>query len=270
MNNKTKKITITLFTAMTLFSCSGQTNQQNLNANHIMERMNNETYNVFEDYMPEKQFNIEQFRAKSKRKGYNREHDFVDADGIKVHQWMSVIVPGRKIYGFWEVKPDQYWETRKCPHSIYRFHSEYDVNGVLTKTHTSFYGNKFGIIRNYDSSGNVVSEEDLEVSYPFSIDNLIDKMKAEYDIDILDKQLVFIIDRRRSYMVDRRWGYYEVFIRDLTRTKPQMVKAYLIEGDTGNTVFVGEADARSVPSLKTYSIQYEYQKYLRSLKQADE
>ena len=255
------KIIFLLLTA-SVGSCSGQTNQQNLNANHIMERMNNETYHVFKDYVPERQFNIEQFRAKSKRKGYNREYNFVDADGIKVHQWMSVVVPRRKIYGFWEVKPHKYWETRTCPHSVYRLHSEYDVNGRLIKTHATFYRNNFGIIRNYDSSGNVVSEEDLDVSYPFSTENLIDKMKADYDIDIFDKQLVFIIKRR--------WDYYEVFINDLTRTKPQMVIGYLIEGSTGNTVFISEAEARRVPSLKTYSIKHEYQEYLRSLKQADE
>ena len=225
-----KKTFINIFALLLLItvSCNSQNSK---NENKIidiqiitekeMEQDKRKTHNVFENYNPIKQFNIKGFNAKNKRGEYN----FVD-DGMEVLQMKNVEYPSGKVNG--------YYEYRKYPNSAYEFFSEYDVNGFLLHTIVTFHSIEFGIVKHYDSSGNIVKEENLDIPYKFSIDDLIDKMKAEYDVNITDSRICVSVDRG----IEEKYNsnpLYDVYINADPTGRQQI--CYVIDGLTGETLF---------------------------------
>jgi hypothetical protein len=60
---------------------------------------------------------------------------------------------------------------------------------------TEFYDIHVGIWESYDETGQLIKKIDYDKPYKFSIEDLIKKMKNEYDIDLLDVKHAISISR---------------------------------------------------------------------------
>jgi hypothetical protein len=235
-----KKV-ITILSAATLFSCSGQTNQNNtmkflFKKKSIIDAVmqqdeeflsknlssNKETYNVFKDYSPVKQFDVKTFNAKNLYGTYR----FTDEDGMEVEQTVDEEFPSGKVKG--------YYEYRRFPLSAYRFYSEYNANGSLIQTVTVFFGIECGFAISYNTSGKIIKKENLDVPFKFSIENLIAKMKDEYDLDVVDISICADIDRG-VYRKYKNKPLYGVYLHGIPPTG--QLFCYVIDGDTGETLY---------------------------------
>jgi len=179
-------------------------------------------HNNLKNYIPIKELNIKEFNVK--RNGNN--YHFVDDNGMEVVQIVNTEFPSGKVTG--------YIEKRKFPNSAYMLYCEYNVNGALVKTLISFHGMEAGFMCFYDVSGEIIKKEDLDILYKFSIDNLIDKMRMEYDIDIVDTKICINVSRG-VYKKYNNNPLYCVYINgDII--SGQFI-CYVIDGDTGETLF---------------------------------
>ena len=187
-----------------------------------MENNKEDMHDNLKNYIPVKELNIKEFNAKSKRGKRN----FVDG-GMEVEQWVDDEFPSGKVIG--------YIENRKYPNSAYKFYSEYDENGKLVKTSISFYGMITGFVCVYNTVGETIKKEDWDIPYKFSIDDLIDKMRTEYDIDIADTRICNSIDRG----VDEEYNNTPLYNMYLfgDPIKYQLI-CYVIDGNTGETLFI--------------------------------
>jgi hypothetical protein len=194
-----------------------------------------------------KKFDINTFNKKNKYGKY----EFITVDSIEVKQYESLDSNSEKIEG--------YYEYRKYVDSPYEYYNEYDAYGNITKSDASFYNVSIGISKFYDLSGNTTKEINFDADFPFTVDMLIEKMKVEYDIDLLilqdklDKSVVRYFDKEYLhipiYIVENKMG----LSKDL----------YLIDGNTGKTLYKTkrpfEMDMFNIPK----PVQVEY---LNSLK----
>ncbi len=223
-NSKNLCITTILgFLLLITVSCNSQNAKDKMIINgEEMEQNNKETHDIFKNYIPVKKFNIEKFNIKNKK----GEYFFVD-NGMEVRQMENIDYSSEKI--------DGYYEYRKYPNAAaYEFFSEYDINGLLMLTVTTFYNIEFGTVKHYDKSGNVTKEENLDTSYKFSLDELIRKMKDEYKINILIPSLIFDINR---YIVsEMNLTLYEVKVKG--QIVDYKIHVYLIDGNTGETLLI--------------------------------
>lgn len=80
-----------------------------------------------------------------------------------------------------------YTDRRAYPDSAYEYYSEYNPNGNLMHSFTLLYSAGIGINRYYEEAGQAVKEENPDAPYPFSIENLILKMRREYGL-IIEKR----------------------------------------------------------------------------------
>jgi len=215
-----KKICIISFILCIILNCNF--NNTKMEAKEMAQNQK-ETHNVFANYTPAKQFDIKKFNAKSNG---NIDYQFVDNNGMEVYQLLDEEYPSEKVNG--------YYEKRKYPNSAYTFVSGYDASGLLTHTITRFYDVQFGTIKYYDNSSKVIREDNLDIPYKFSVDDLIDKMKKEYDIDILNTKLIRNIKRYFEEKINM--VFYEVMIWDLVIDG--IMHIYLINGNTGETLLI--------------------------------
>lgn len=227
-NSKKSHISIFALLLLIIVSCNSQNFKNGSTTIDIqkiekkeMEKNKKETHNVFENYNPIKLFNIKGFNAKNK----NGEYNFVEG-GMEVNQMENVEYPLGKVNG--------YYEYRKYPNSAYEFFSEYDVNGFLLHTLITFYSIEFGIVKYYDRSGSIVKEENLDIPYKFSIDDLINKMKAEYDVNITDSRICVGVDRGIEEKYNNN-PLYCVYINADPTGRQQV--CYVIDGFTGETLY---------------------------------
>jgi uncharacterized protein YxeA len=220
-----KKLIITLTALAISAGGYGQTNnKQVLNTVNMIEKEKTEmkTYNIFKDFEPAKEFNIKEFDAK----GDGNDYHFVDSNGMEVKQRLFDEFPSGKV--------TNYVENRNYPNSAYKFYSEYDANGKLLKTSISFYGMVVGFMCFYNTAGEIIKKEDWDMPYKFSVDNLIDKMKTEYDIDIVDTKICNDI-LRGVYEKHGNNPLYDVYLYGHPM-KYQLI-CYVIDGNTGETLF---------------------------------
>ena len=226
MENSKKKCIkniVAILLLLIIASCNSQSSKKKIIINEEeMEQTKKETHNVFKDYQPARRFNISKFDANKKCEEYR----FIDDNGMEVYQFASIESSSRKV--------NKYWENRKYPNTGYRFVCSYDANGLLLHSLTTFYNIEFGIVRHYDSVDNTAKEEDLNAPYKFSLDDLIDKMKDEYEIDILTPNLIWDVNR---YVIDKEnMPFYEVSVRDLMTDL--VIHVYLIDGNTGEMLLI--------------------------------
>ncbi|MCL1786412.1 MAG: hypothetical protein FWG38_00380 [Defluviitaleaceae bacterium] len=215
-----KPIIILGITALIAGHCFGQTNN-NTNSKEMEENKDN-LHDNLKNYIPVKEFNIEEFNAKRNRNTCR----FVDEEGMEVEQTVSTEYPSGKV--------KKYWEHRKYPNSGYKFYSEYDANGILVETSISFYGMVTGFICFYNTSGNIINKEDWDEPYKFSIDDLINKMKTQYDIDIVDTRICSVISRG-VYDKYNNTPLYSVYLYG--DPKEHQLICYVIDGNTGKTLY---------------------------------
>lgn len=82
----------------------------------------------------------------------------------------------------------------------------------------------------YDENGKLIEEKDYNKPYEFSIKDLVEKIKKEYQINLEDKSEGSAAGRTLKDGV----FYYEVFLK--YKTGEQKMEYLLIDGTTGKTV----------------------------------
>ncbi|KAK9670740.1 hypothetical protein QE152_g41226, partial [Popillia japonica] len=190
-----------------------------------------------EKYTVIKKFDIEGFMKKG-----GGDIDFTDRDGILVRQWS----------GEDELEGTYYIDERHYPNSPYLYYCEYDKYGRIKISLTNFYSTFIGKITYYDTSGNIVNETDEDAPYKFSIDDLILKMRREYNIDIEDKKKIWGVYR---YVVDNG-VFYDVRVR--APYSKNIV--YLINGDNGKTLYITETETEWYPGRSEETVYEEYKR----------
>ena len=97
----------------------------------------------------------------------------------------------------------------------------------------TFYSMEIGKWNYYDKLGKSIKELDMDESFPFSIENLIKKLKTEYNIDLLDVSKKIIVSRGEV----NNQSYYEILIPIIPAIQGEYeFKKYNIDGKTGETL----------------------------------
>lgn len=111
-----------------------------------------------------------------------------------IEKFKSITMKGVKRYS--EIKNDTIVEmadlndvysknTRTINSPYINKKTYYKDNYQLKAEVNYFYMFPIGIGKKYDSEGNVIETKNWDVKYPFSVDQLIDKMKNDFDIDLI-------------------------------------------------------------------------------------
>lgn len=130
----------------------------------------------------------------------------------------------------------QYREDCSYPYSPYTYSYEYDAKGYLLKSWVTFYDNmQVGKMIEYNRYGFKIKETDFDAPYKFSVDSLVDKMKKDYHIDLMDKQKVFSVNRFERK--DLRTTFYEIIVYGDNWAHKIF---YYIDGSTGKLLFKTE------------------------------
>ena len=85
-----------------------------------------------------------------------------------------------------------------------------------------------GISKEYDEKGSLIKETDWNRDFQFSIESLIEKMKKEFDVDILAEEEMSV---DRFFDPDIRQSFYEVM------SGSEMYEYFLLDGNTGELLF---------------------------------
>ena len=187
-------------------------------------------------------FDIKAFNANSKYGVYK----FIDTNGAEVEQTEESEFPSGKVTG--------YYEYRKYPNSPYEYYNEYNASGNIIKSSTSFYNTTTGIAKEYDSAGNIIKETDFDSGYPFSIAMLIEKMKEEYEIDLLNKKNKVVyrfLEQKYLHILMYR-------IEHSVDIPPKYRDIYLIDGKTGEMLYRAKRPFREDVFNKPEPVEAEY------------
>ncbi|HEX8577215.1 MAG TPA: hypothetical protein VF677_13050 [Flavobacterium sp.] len=125
-------------------------------------------------------------------------------------------------------------QNTTTPYTTYKY---FHKNGILKTSVIRFYGFPTGISKEYDQSGKVIKQTDWDKDYKFSIEDLVKKMKEEYDVDIMN---VSRISRVHRFVEKKelKIPLYEIWSREeINRIR---LKCYLINGNTGEVLFINE------------------------------
>lgn len=233
---------IFLIILFVLTACNGQNikdNNKKISNNRNIQQMENN-----DGKMIVKKFDIKSFNANNKYGKY----EFTTADGIEVIQYEITTSDSEKTIG--------YYENRAYINSPYKYYNEYDILGNLIISNISFYNINTGIGKWYDLSGNIVKTKNFDADYPFSINMLIEKMKNEHDIDIMDAENCKRISRA-IYKEYYNTPLYSIWIET---NSTGLNICYLINGNTGETLFT----TTRFPEEKKGSL---FDEYMESLEQ---
>lgn len=185
------------------------------------DTINFKTMKSKEEYKIIKRFDVEGYK---KNNTYGR-YEFTDRNGMSVIQRYSKS----------EANGETYIDERHYPDSPYLYSCVYDSRGRIKVSLTEFHEMPIGKRHDYDTSGNVIKETDEDALYKFSIDDLILKMKREYNIDIENTEVISTFVRYKTSELD--FPLYEIghFVKHNTRCV-----YYLINGNTGKTLYITE------------------------------
>lgn len=98
-------------------------------------------------------------------------------------------------------------------------------------------GNRFSLVRIgvwkiYNSKGEVIKERDEDENYPFSLSDLVIKMKSEYGVDIMDKENISV-----SRFFYDKFDTYVCHIYSMNPQKRVDYVNYYIDGTNGELLF---------------------------------
>lgn len=227
-NNKRAYIVVFTILLLNIASCNSQNvenkkeeiSTQKINSTEMNEKDN--IHNNLKNYILQKEINLKEFNTKREGNSYS----FIDNDGMEVEQTVNSKFPSGKVTG--------YFEYRKYPNSAYEIYSEYSADGKLTKSLILFHGMEIGFMYFYNTYGEIISKEDLDVAYKFSVDNLINKMKTQYDIDIVDTQICVSITRG----IYKEYNNSPLYCVEAHEDKAiNLLIYYVVDGNTGETLF---------------------------------
>jgi hypothetical protein len=92
-----------------------------------------------------------------------------------------------------------------------------------------FYKIATGVFKEYNEKGELVSEKDFDAQYKFTIDSLIDKMKKEFNINLLTPTAGLMVYRYVDAVTKSPEYVIQVPIRDL------VFRHIVLDGNSGRT-----------------------------------
>lgn len=200
-----KQILIIATLLCCIVSCSAQKGNNNKKNNNMM---NFRTFNIMEF---------------DKKRNQSWKYEYKDQTGMIIKQ-KKEYERGEKFIG--------YQEECYYPYSPYIYTYLYNKKGELIFSCTSFYGFPIGKGIKYDSRGLATNSIDYDELYKFDLESLIEKMKKEYNVDLLDKMKIHQLSR--FFIKNMSQSFYEIYVlcpNSLTETD-----TYLIDGTTGKTL----------------------------------
>ena len=196
-----------------------------------------------EKYQIIKRFDLETFWKNQVGETY----EFVNSDGMIVEQR----------HGTTEAHGEMYIDERRYPNSPYKYSCAYYPDGMIKVSLTQFHSVYIGKDYYYDTTGKLVKEVDNDAPYKFSIDDLILKMKQEYNIDMVHADVKRVWNLNR-YAVDNS-VFYEVYVRP-GNPNSVLVNAYLINGTNGKTLYITESETEWEPGMSEETVYEEYKR----------
>jgi hypothetical protein len=191
--------------AVLLYSCNSQSQLVNKKTKKNMEYFNIEKYKDWEydtDWFSDK-------TSKFLKKESNRVEISFYNSGIKV-SLSNINTRYEKVKGFSNL-----------------------TKGLIIESN-NFYNFRIGKDIYYDENGRVTKEVDNDAPYKFSIDQLIKKIKKDYDVDIEKKTKTVHVRRWLSFELNHKPLYCVSY--DL-KDESQKWKFVLVDGNTGETLF---------------------------------
>jgi hypothetical protein len=99
------------------------------------------------------------------------------------------------------------WDIASCYTNVEVYSAK---TKSLIREGKNFTDTPVGIWKTYDENGKLIQENDADKNYPFSLEDLIAKMKKEYNIDLCDGIINYV--RRFLWNLDTNRSFYEVRI----------------------------------------------------------
>ena len=195
-----------------------------------------------EEYKIIKRFDIENYNKQKPIDHFSTIYEFIDRDGMNVKQERDES----------ESDGEYYLDERHYPNSAYTYTCMYNARGYITLSLTRFYDMIIGKTIYYDTSGNTSREIDEDAPYLFSIDDLILKMKREYNIDIENQEKIWLVSR----YPDNNNVFYEVSVK----APYSKIIVYLINGTNGKTLYTTECKTEWYPGKSEETVYQEYKR----------
>ena len=116
------------------------------------------------------------------------------------------------------------------PNIFYKIY--YKNSNHLKSSGNDFYDFPIGITKEYNENVELIKETDYDKDYKFSIEDLQKKMKATYNVDIMDKKQTRSVSRTT---IDPRikFPYYQVLVNSGIASFTD----YLLNGNTGEVIY---------------------------------
>ena len=124
-----------------------------------------------------------------------------------------------------------------------------------------FYGINIGKMMQYDENGKLIKEKDYDKPYKFSLKEVIEKIKKEYEIDLEDLTQRCVLERFESVELNKK-PLYTAYLRN--NDTPGIMDYIVIDGTTGETLFKTDME------LNGEGEKTPYYKYIESLKKAEQ
>jgi hypothetical protein len=141
----------------------------------------------------------------------------------------------------------------------------YHANFIQKATGQEFYRFPIGISKEYDTSGNTIKETNHDLPFKFTIEQVCELIKKEYDVDLMKKpdfetsRVLYDCYRFESKEVNKNdfRPVYEVSIRVKWDGKWPPKKIITIDGTTGKILYEKQYSAGSprfneLPKAKSY------------------
>ena len=144
------------------------------------------------------------------------------------------------IHVYQHVQPDHYIrEVISQENSSYSIERRYDPNGKLFTTVRQFYGFNIGDFVSFDENGNREENINCDYLYSFTVEDLIQKMKSLYGIDLsVRTEGIFVAKHLTSPKKDIKplyTVYYSIIEKDSIYRDGAIVKdrTFYIDGSNG-------------------------------------
>jgi hypothetical protein len=110
----------------------------------------------------------------------NKSAQFISSDGF--------LITFIELDSFYQV-------VKQKPKSSFKTFDIYDKAGNLTASGNLFYDVEIGNIMTYDLNGRIISQTNEDAEYPFSVNQLIKKIRNDFKIDIAVTDPNIFVDR---------------------------------------------------------------------------
>jgi hypothetical protein len=127
-------------------------------------------------------------------------------------EWIFTTQDGTYVRQMGLFQDNTYSEERKGKNSPVTTNCIFYKNGVQKATDQEFYFFLIGIGKEFDTHGELIKETNYDLPYKFSVEDLRNKLKKEYKIDIIDdyktyNQTAILVNRWLGYSED--WNIYK-------------------------------------------------------------